>query len=376
MIAKQHVDTEATARELELSIVIPTFNESGNVVALIERLARALEGIVWEVVFVDDDSPDSTAALLRQEARRDPRVRCLQRIGRRGLSSACVEGMLASSAPCVAVMDADLQHDETLLPRMLESLRRGDLDIVVGSRYIEGGNVGDWPAHRLSFSRIATWLARRVLRAELSDPMSGFFMLRREALEGCVRNLSAIGFKILLDIFASSPRPLRFAELPFVFRMRQAGESKLDLGVAWEYLLLLTEKLVGRAIPARFVAFCFVGGLGVLVHLCVLRFAMQVLKNPFTASQALATVVAMTSNYMFNNMLTYRDLRLRGWGLLRGWLSFILVCSIGALANVGIAGFLFKQEQAGWLVSALAGILVGTVWNYAVTSVYTWHKRA
>jgi dolichol-phosphate mannosyltransferase len=138
----------------------------------------------------------------------------------------------------------------------------------------------------------------------------------------------------------------------------------------------LTEKLVGRAIPARFVAFCFVGGLGVLVHLCVLRFAMQVLKNPFTASQALATVVAMTSNYMFNNMLTYRDLRLRGWGLLRGWLSFILVCSIGALANVGIAGFLFKQEQAGWLVSALAGILVGTVWNYAVTSVYTWHKRA
>jgi dolichol-phosphate mannosyltransferase len=225
MIAKQHVDTEATARELELSIVIPTFNESGNVVAPIERLARALEGIVWEVVFVDDDSPDSTAALLRQEARRDPRVRCLQRIGRRGLSSACVEGMLASSAPCVAVMDADLQHDETLLPRMLESLRRGDLDIVVGSRYIEGGNVGDWPAHRLSFSRIATWLARRVLRAELSDPMSGFFMLRREALEGCVRNLSAIGFKILLDIFASSPRPLRFAELPFVFRMRRPGKA-------------------------------------------------------------------------------------------------------------------------------------------------------
>lgn len=373
-MAMDVMDAVTETRLLELSVIVPTFNERDNVGVLVERLDAVLAGLEWEVVFVDDDSTDGTAAVLRELARRSLRVRCLQRIGRRGLSSACIEGMLASAGPCIAVIDADLQHDEKLLPAMFALLRQADTDIVVGSRYTEGGSVGDWTSQRVSISRAATWLARRVLRADLTDPMSGFFMVRRDVVEGCVRNLSAIGFKILVDIFASSPRQLRYAELPYVFRSRQAGESKLDAGVAWDYLLLLIDKLVGHVVPARFVAFSFVGGLGTLVHLVVLSLAMHAAGFAFTVGQGVATMVAMTSNYLLNNALTYRDRRMKGWRLLRGWLSFVLVCSVGAVANVGIAGFLYESRHTGWLLSALAGILVGTVWNYAVTAVYTWKK--
>lgn len=369
------LNTATEARLLDLSVIVPTFNERGNVEVLVDRLKKVLAGIEWEVVFVDDDSTDGTTAAVREMARRDGRVRCLQRIGRRGLSSACVEGMLASAGTFIAVIDADLQHDESLLPQMFERLRQGETDIVVGSRYTEGGSVGDWSSQRVSISRAATRLARHVLRADLTDPMSGFFMVRRDVIEDCVRRLSAIGFKILVDIFASSPRKLRYAELPYVFRARQSGESKLDAGVAWDYLLLLIDKQVGHIVPARFIAFSFVGGLGTIVHLITLSLAMYGIGLEFTVSQAIATVVAMTGNYLLNNALTYRDRRRKGWGLVRGWLSFVTICSVGALANVGVAGFLYESHRTGWFASAIAGILVGTVWNYAVTAVYTWKKR-
>ena len=360
---------------LEISVIVPTFNERDNVLELVSRLERCLAGRAWEVIFVDDDSPDDTAALVRRLAQQDRRVRCLQRIGRRGLSSACVEGMLASGAPVLAVMDGDLQHDEELLPRMLDVLKQGNADVVVGTRYSAGGGVGQWEASRARMSRFATRLSRYVVRADISDPMSGFFALRREAFEAAVRQLSSIGFKILLDLVASSPAPLRICELPYQFRTRRAGESKLDSQAVWEYLMLLVDKLVGAYVPARFVAFAAIGGLGVAVHFVVLAALFGPLQVSFAASQTAAALVAMTSNFALNNALTYRDRRLRGWGWLKGWLSFTLVCSIGLLANVGIAAYLFASQTA-WVLAALAGIAVGAVWNYAVTSAYTWRSRA
>ncbi|HXJ51738.1 MAG TPA: glycosyltransferase family 2 protein [Burkholderiales bacterium] len=360
---------------IEISVIVPTFNERDNVLELVSRLERCLAGRAWEVIFVDDDSPDDTAALVRRLAQQDRRVRCLQRIGRRGLSSACVEGMLASGAPVLAVMDGDLQHDEELLPRMLDVLKQGNADVVVGTRYSAGGGVGQWEASRARMSRFATRLSRYVVRADISDPMSGFFALRREAFEAAVRQLSSIGFKILLDLVASSPAPLRICELPYQFRTRRAGESKLDSQAVWEYLMLLVDKLVGAYVPARFVAFAAIGGLGVAVHFVVLAALFGPLHVSFAASQTAAALVAMTSNFALNNALTYRDRRLRGWGWLKGWLSFTLVCSIGLLANVGIAAYLFASQTA-WVLAALAGIAVGAVWNYAVTSAYTWRSRA
>jgi dolichol-phosphate mannosyltransferase len=302
-------------------------------------------------------------------------VRCIQRIGRRGLASACIEGMLASSAPIVAVIDADLQHDERLLPAMLELMGREDIDVVVGSRYVESGGIGGWDESRAAMSRLATRLARVVLKADLHDPMSGFFMIRHDAVVACVKaGLSGIGFKILLDIFATSPTPLRHRELPYQFRNRVSGESKLDTNVAWEYFVMLLDKFLGRAVPIRFIAFSLVGGLGLAVHLAVLTALYKGGGTTFLVAQSVATLVAMTSNFALNNVLTYRDLRLRGWRLLRGWLSFVLACSVGALANVGVAQYLFERDSF-WLSSAIAGILVGAVWNYAVTAVYTWKAR-
>ena len=359
----------------ELSVIVPAFNERDNIVPLVQKLDAALAGRRWEVIFVDDDSPDGTADRVREMARRDDRVRCIQRIGRRGLSSACIEGLLSSSAPYQAVMDADLQHDETLLPAMLAVLERGEADIVIGSRHVEGGGVGDWERSRARMSRLATRLSRLVLHADLTDPMSGYFMLRREAFTQRVRALSGIGFKILLDLFASSAEPLRYRELPYQFRQRQAGESKLDGQAVWQYLMLVLDKLVGRVVPVRFVAFALVGGIGVGVHVAVLGVLFKGARMEFVVAETCATLVAMTSNFALNNELTYRDMRLRGLGWLRGWFSFSLACSVGTVANVGIAAYLFASH-ATWLLAALGGILVGVVWNYAVTAVYTWRSPA
>ena len=361
----------------QLSIVVPTFNEAGNVAVLRERVAAALPGVDWELIFVDDDSPDGTAETLFEMAQQDRRVRCMLRIGRRGLASACIEGLLAASSPVVAVIDGDLQHDETLLPRMLQRLRDENLDVVVGSRYVAEGSIGGWQRSRARASRLATRLSRGVLKtgeAELHDPMSGFFMLEREVLLRCVRaGMSGIGFKILLDLFASSPVPLRFEELPYTFRARHAGQSKLDANVAWEYLLMLLDRACGRVLPIRFIAFSLVGAFGLGVHMAVLGLLHAAGHADFVAAQTGATLVAMSSNFVLNNLFTYRDMRLRGWGLLRGWLSFVAACSLGALANVGIATWLF-QHQGGWIASAVAGVLVGAVWNYAVTALYTWRR--
>ncbi len=373
----------AVAQPVALAVVIPTFKELGNVEEMLHRLDDVLKGIAWEVIFVDDDSPDGTAARLQEISRSDPRVRCLRRVGRRGLSSACVEGMLATGAPSIAVMDADLQHDETLLPKMLAVLQGSDkdnggetFDLVVGTRYMEGGGTEGWDTSRQKISTLATTLSQRLLGIQLNDPMSGFFMIRRTAFEGAVYGLSSIGFKILVDLVVSSPTPLRVKELPYQFRNRHAGESKLDNRVAWDYLMLLADKTIGRWVPSRLVSFAAIGSFGVLVHLAVLRLALSWPGNSFVAAQTIAVMVAMVGNFFLNNALTYRDQQLKGWGILGGLVKFMAACSVGAVANVGVASYIHGVDgsKGSWLVSALAGIVVGTVWNYGATAWLVWVK--
>ena len=360
-------------RGAELTVVVPTYNECQNVAALVDRLRSALDGIAWEVIFVDDASPDGTAECVRELALADRRVRVLQRFGRRGLSSACIEGMLASAAPFLAVIDADLQHDERLLPSMLATLRRGSAEVVVGSRYVSGGGVGDWDRNRARLSRVGVRLGRILVPEDLKDPMSGFFMLHRGVFERSRERLSAIGFKLLADLFASHPGPLQFEELPYQFRPRAAGESKLDSVTAWDYAMLLLDKMVGHVVPVRFVSFSIVGVLGIAVHFAVLTPLLRVAHMRFTVAQAIAALCAMTFNFALNNLLTYRDARLRGWRWLRGWFLFVLACSIGGVMNVTVASFIFKSYGT-WVIGALGGILVGSMWNYAVTKFFTWGR--
>jgi dolichol-phosphate mannosyltransferase len=361
------------ASAAELAVIIPTLNERDNVPLVVERLNSVLAGIAWEAIFVDDDSADGTADAVRAISARQPNIRCLQRIGRRGLSSACIEGILASAAPYVAVMDGDLQHDEALLPLMLARIKADRLDVVVASRYAADGSVGNFEASRVRISGIATRLSRLVVKAELSDPMSGYFMVERGAFDEAVRRLSGQGFKILLDLFASAPRPFAFAELPLHFRERLHGESKLDTLVAWEYLMLLLQKLLGPAVPVRFLLFSLIGGFGVGIHLTTLWLSLYAAHAKFAVAQAVATLVAMTFNFLLNNLFTYRDRRLRGWRLLSGLGSFYAVCGLGAAANVGIAASIAGQHS--WWLAGLAGAAVSAVWNYAMSSVFTWSAR-
>jgi dolichol-phosphate mannosyltransferase len=358
----------------ELAIIIPTLNERDNVAIVVQRLNRVLAGIAWEAIFVDDDSPDGTADAVRALARTQANIRCVQRLGRRGLSSACIDGILSSAAPFAAVMDGDLQHDENLLPVMLARIKAERLDVVIASRHIGEGGVGEWQRSRIMISDVASRLGRLIVKADLSDPMSGFFMIRREAFAGAMRALSGQGFKILLDLFASSPRPLAFAEVPLNFRPRLHGESKLDAMVAWEYLMLLTQKLVGPVFPVRFVLFSLIGALGVGTHLLTLWFGTHVLFSGFATAQAVATIVAMTGNFMLNNLFTYRDRRLRGRRLWTGLISFYAVCGAGAAANVGVASHLVYGHHSWWL-AGLAGAAVSVVWNYAMSSIFTWSPR-
>lgn len=357
------------------SIIIPAYNERDNIPLVVERLESLLGDFDWEIVFVDDDSQDGSREVLMDLARAKPRVRFIRRIGRRGLASACLEGMASSAADVFAVMDCDLQHDETILPGMLRAFEEdSQLELAVGSRYTgKGGGTGEWSKSRVFVSRFATKIGSVVRKTELTDPMSGFFAIRRNIFEETVRQMTGKGFKILLDIVLSAGRPLRVREFPYEFRTRQHGESKLDIVVAFEYLYLLADKIFGRFVPVRFVLYVLAGVSGLVLHLGILGVLHKLASVPFGSAQILATLAAMASNFLVNNSVTFRQQRLKGSLFLPGLAAYMLICGIGAVVNVQSAEYLFDQLIPWWFAGA-AGALVGAVWNYAVSTqiVWTW----
>jgi dolichol-phosphate mannosyltransferase len=358
----------------EVSIVVPTFNEIKNVQRLIESLAQALINYRWEVVFVDDDSPDMTWKLVKEIAAKDSRVRCIRRQGRRGLAGACIEGMASSAAPVVVVMDGDLQHDENIIPEMIATLHKGDLDLIVGSRFSEGGaHATGFSKGRASASNLAAFLSRRVADSQIQDLMSGFFALRREYFDEISGKLSTSGFKILLDILTIRTHPPRTLEIGYRFRERYDGDSKFDLRAMWDFFAFLVNKASGGIIPEKFVKFAVIGGLGLILHLVLLRILLTSVHVDFAASQTVATVIAMINNFFLNNALTYQNTQLRGFPLLKGLILFCIICSIGAIGNVGIASWIFAQSHIWWL-AGVTGAVTGAVWNYAISSAFIWRK--
>ncbi len=374
---------QASAGTLELTVVVPTFNEAGNVEKLIAALRAALDGIVWQVIYVDDNSPDGTAEAVKAIAQRDPRVHCLRRIGRRGLAGAVIEGALASSAPYVAVIDGDLQHDETLLPKMLAALKRGEGQLAIASRYLDKDETVDGldsPLRRAG-SRLANALGRRVLHQDVNDPVSGFFMIERGLIDAVAPKLSTEGFKVLFDIIASQPAPLRLVELPYTFRERNAGGSKLDRRIVIDYLGLLLAKLTHDIVSTRALMFGLVGASGLAINLGALKLLVLAGHRNFgtsysdeaifAASQVGASVIAMTSNYLINNAVTYRDRRKRGLDLLIGYLKFCAFCSVGLVASFAVSDLLFRGTHSVILAGAV-GAGFGAVWNYVTASVAVW----
>lgn len=360
---------------LELAIVLPTLNERDNLAPLVARIDAALGEITWEVIVVDDNSGDGTADAARALALDDQRIRVIQRIGRRGLASAAIEGMCATAAPFVAVMDADHQHDPALLPDMLEAVRNREADVAVASRFVEGGSAeGLSSERRETASTIANALARRITGVEMTDPMSGYFLLPTQQVRAIAPSLSGIGFKILLDILAASRPSLKVREFPIRFAERKTGASKLDSGVAFDFLVGLYDRYFGRIIPTRFAMFGTVGAIGVLVHFAVFAAIFYGAASAFLVAQSVATFGAMSFNFWLNNRLTYRDQRLRGAGQVTvGWLKFCATCALGAVANVAVAGLL-EARSVHAILAAGAGIVVGAVWNYALSSKFVWGR--
>jgi dolichol-phosphate mannosyltransferase len=368
-VERQHISSPVPG--FELTIVAPAFNEAANIAVLAERLDRTLTGVSWQLIFVDDDSPDGTASAAKTLARADARISCLRRLKRRGLAGAVIEGVLASAAPLVAVMDADLQHDETLLPSMLAAIRDGGADLVIGSRYVgEGSAAAGFSAVRGAGSRAANWLAQKVLRAKVADPVSGYFMFRREIFDDLAPRLSDQGFKILFDLIASRRAPLNIVELPYAFSSRQAGESKLDAMAVSDYLGLIVSRMSGNLVPPRALLFFAVGASGLVIHLTVLRLALG-LGLAFAIAQTVAAITAMTTNYLINNEITYRDRRLRGVRLLVGYLRFCALCGVGLIANVAVAD-LAQRHLHLWWAAGFLGALFGAVWNYVSTALAVW----
>lgn len=372
---------------LQLAVILPTYRERANIAPMVARLDAALQGVAWEAIFVDDNSPDGTADEARRISLEDSRIRVIERIGRRGLASAAIEGMCATAAPIVAVMDADQQHDPALLPQMLAVVEEGEYDLAYASRFAEGASTEAWGRpDRVKASGLANRIANKVTGVELSDPMSGYFMIRADTLRADAHRLSGVGFKILLDILATVDRTLKVKEFPLHFAARAEGESKLDQTVVFEFLVGLYDKWLGRIIPTRFALFGTVGAMGVVVQLGALWVLLKLIagerfvygnwseSTTFNTANTFAAIIAMTFNFILNNELTYSDKRLRGAGpIMRGWAQFALTCSLGLLTNIGSAAVL-KTIGFPAVIAVIVGIVLGSVWNFALSSRFVWGK--
>ena len=357
----------------ELTIVVPTLEERDNLTPFLDALRNVLGGIDYEVIFVDDDSSDGTAATARAIAQSNPRVRVLQRIGRRGLASAAVEGMLASSSPYLAVMDCDLQHDESILPIMFDKLRQSPLDLVAATRVTEGG-MDAMPPYRRAISGFGRRLSGLISSTPLSDPMSGYFVLTRAYLDEVAHSLSGTGFKILLDLVVSARRPVRMAEVPYRFRQRLHGRSKLDIVVGVEYLTLVADKLVGDYVPASYVIFGCAGSVGILAHLAIVNLLRLMPGVTLERAQLTSSFFVIGINFLLNNQFTFRSARLRGMKLVVGMVLFYAACSIGLFLNLRVLDYL-TGLAVPWYLAAAAGLAVGSVWNYWMSSMLVWQVR-
>jgi dolichol-phosphate mannosyltransferase len=364
-------DATAEPSTPTVSIIVPTYQESANVPILFERVKVALDGLPWEMIVVDDDSPDGTSNVAFGLAAKDRRLRCLRRVNRSGLAGAVIEGWMASSADFVAVIDGDLQHDESFLRLMHQILAEGRGDLVIGTRLRKqsGGSLS--PA-RQRLSDMGACFFRRIGGAAVTDPMSGFFMMRREIVSRLAPRLSPDGFKILADVVLSADGNLNIVEVPYGFRKRNAGESKLTPLVAIDFLGLVVHHATAGILPIRFVLFAMIGAVGLVVHIAALSAVVEWFNMlTFDFGQLIATLLAMASNFILNNEITYRAYRYRGPSLIAGFVAFALGCSVGVIANIDVASWLYKANQTWW-VAGLAGAVLSVVWNYAVSTNLIW----
>jgi len=373
---------------MKISVVSPTYNEAPNITRFISEVAAALEGFEYEIVVADDNSPDGTCEKAEKIAQINPRVRVIRRLKNPGLSPAVIEGFLAAKGDYVACIDADCQHDPRILPRMVDALASG-AELAVGSRYVSGGGTGEWNLFRRFESWVATKLAQLFLGVALRDPMSGYFILRREDFGKVCTQLDARGFKILLEI-VSRLAPSRLEEIPYTFRARVAGQSKLSSIVILQYLSQLWRlSSVSRYTSVRFIKFAMVGTSGVFINLCIFMALSRIVGIQDWRISAAASLVSNLSNYVANNAWTFLDRGHRGKAMVRGYVSYLFMSVAGLLASTLMFAALshgFYRQFSTHLIGNYSGpitlgfqltsILIGTLFNYELNRRVTWGDAA
>ena len=355
-----------------ISVIVPTYNERDNVVPLVERIDSALCGYDYEIVFVDDDSGDGTAEMASSLSSRYP-VRVIVRRDERGLASAVVEGLKQVQGQMVAVIDADLQHPPEVLAEMAKALENG-AEIAVASRYVKGGSCQGWGLMRRIISKGAVFLSHVLLPATrgVKDPMSGFFMLDRRVVEDA--DLKPTGYKILLEILMMG-HFRSVAEVPYTFKTRARGESKLNARQQIDYLKHIYSLMRRKGELLRFGKFCLVGLSGVLVNMGLLWLLTEVAGLFYLLSAAIGIETSIVSNFTLNDIFTFHDRRSSGLKpLLRRLGKFNLVSLGGVGINLAVLWLLTEHLGLHYLLSNMCGIAVATLWNYSVNTMWTWKR--
>ena len=375
-----------------LSVIIPTYNEADNIPILLKRLATALQSIEYEVIVVDDNSPDRTWEVAESFARESDNLRVIRRLNERGLSSAVVYGMSVAVGSSVAVIDADCQHDESILPAMHNAVLNESYDVCVGSRASDGGSYGEWSPARRFISWVAATLARMMLPVKITDPMSGFFVISREIYLNLAPEINPRGFKILLEFIGRNPQ-LSIKEIGYTFRNRIHGETKLSGSVIKNYLIALYDLRFGRFISSTFVLYAMVGTTGVLVNMLGFALGEKIglprvstgisqKFDPLYLSVPFGIQLSIITNYLLNNYLTFYDSRHRGWQNVKGLLVFQMVSLLGLIIQTGsfqllhTNGFLLDivTEEIRKYVNNSIGIIIATASNYYLNLNFTWKK--
>jgi dolichol-phosphate mannosyltransferase len=371
----QEAETLHVDHKIRLSIVLPTFNERVNVGPIVEQLLPLGDSYNLEILFVDDDSSDGTADAILRLSRQYPCIRLIRRVGRFGLSSAIKEGILDSTGDVILVMDCDGQHEPAAVFTTVSKLLDSDLDLLIGSRFHPEASIEGLSAKRQRQSTLANRVARFSLPRyrTLTDYMSGFFALRPERALGYVRQVDVSGFKFLYELLALSGGHLRVAEVPLEFQARISGESKLNLAVVWDLGISILHTLLLRSVPRRALSFALVGATGIVSHLLLFSVAHKWLAFTFEQAQTSAVIGAASTNFLINNLLTFRVQQLKGLALLIGLIRFLLVTSLGMVANVGVSSVIYHQGSGTALMAMFAGIAVDFVWKYAASSRFVWN---
>ncbi len=372
-------NTSLLVGERDLSVVIPSYNEAENIPVLLDRLAAVLQHLDYEIIVVDDDSPDGTWQIVQAIGASDPRVRLIRRTAVKGLSSAVVAGLRESVGRCMVVMDADLQHDEQIIPAMYQRVIADQHDVCVGSREAEGGSYGTWSYSRRIVSAGARMLANLALGRLTRDPMSGFFALSHTYFDATVDKVNPQGFKILIEFLARGKNP-KVCELGYEFGNRLHGQTKLNSSVAIDYLLALVDLRFGWFVPHQFVKFGLVGLLGSIINF--LGFAtVQGMGFSVTLAVLVGVELAIIWTYLGNNFFTFTPMTFRGRDLAIGFLHYQAVCCYGLVVQLAVVRLVLSEYPAmsnslfTLYLTYLVAVVFAAVGNFFLHSYYTWNRN-